>query len=67
MNRRSFLSAVAVNLVGAGVVLFAMPLARAADPAQRVVRVGFVSPLSPSTELRVASALWERLRLLALG
>ena len=34
-------------------------LSRAADPAQRIVRVGFVIPNSPST---ASSGFWERLR-----
>ena len=33
----------------------------AAEPAQKAVRVGFVSPQSPSTELRGTGAFWERL------
>ena len=35
--------------------------ARAADAAQRVVRVGFVDP-GPSTSLRYQTVFWERLR-----
>lgn len=34
----------------------------AADPTERVVRVGFVHPQSPSTAVRGVGALWERLR-----
>jgi len=37
-------------------------LSRAAEPAQRVVRVGFVSPFSPSADQRSADAFWQRLR-----
>ncbi len=37
-------------------------LARAAEPAQRVVRVGFVGPESPSTAPPGLSVFWERLR-----
>jgi putative ABC transport system substrate-binding protein len=37
-------------------------LARAADPAQTVVRVGFVSPQSPATAPRGINAFWDRLR-----
>ena len=36
-------------------------LPASADPAAGTVRLGFVSPLSPSTELRGTSAFWERL------
>ena len=36
-------------------------LARAAEPSQRVVRVGFVHPQSPSTAERGLTAFWERL------
>ena len=35
--------------------------ARAADPAQRVVRLGFVGPLSASAISRYSSAFWKRL------
>jgi len=62
VNRRSFCSAVAVNLTPAIIGLFSAPLARAADPAQRIVRVGFVGPGSPSAAARGASAFRERLR-----
>jgi putative ABC transport system substrate-binding protein len=34
---------------------------RAEEPAQRVVRLGFVGPLSPSTLSRYHRAFWERL------
>ena len=34
----------------------------AAEPAQKVVRVGFVNPYSPSTAPRRVSAFWDRLR-----
>jgi ABC-type uncharacterized transport system substrate-binding protein len=37
-------------------------LARAADPAQRVVRLGFVGPESPSTAPPGVNAFWQRLR-----
>ena len=37
-------------------------LVRAADPAQKVMRLGFVSPNSPSTDPRGPAALWDRLR-----
>ena len=34
----------------------------AADPAQRLVRIGFVSQMSSSTNPRGVNAFWERLR-----
>jgi putative ABC transport system substrate-binding protein len=37
-------------------------LVHAADPAQRVMRLGFVSPNSPSTDPRGPAAFWDRLR-----
>ncbi len=37
-------------------------LARAAESAPKVVHVGFVSPLSPSTNMHGVDALWDRLR-----
>ncbi len=36
--------------------------AHAADPAQKVVRLGFVSPHSSSTDLRGVDTFWQRLR-----
>jgi hypothetical protein len=46
----------------AGVAVLGSPPSRAADPAQRIVRVGFVIPNSPSIAARGVSAFWERLR-----
>ncbi len=40
-------------------VLWSLP-ARAADPSQRVVRLGFVGPNSPATD-RALNAFWDRL------
>ena len=37
-------------------------LSRAEEPAQKLVRVGFVSPFSPSTETRSVTAFWKHLR-----
>jgi putative ABC transport system substrate-binding protein len=56
-SRRSIL----LVLVTAAAML-GSPLSRPAEPAQRVVRVGFVHPQSPSTAVRGVSAFWERLR-----
>lgn len=61
MRRRSFLSAVALNLTAAGISLMAQS-AKGADRPQRVVRLGFVSPASPSTAPRGVDAFWGRLR-----
>jgi len=41
--------------------VFASSLARAADPVEKVVHVGFVSPQSPATALSGINAFWERL------
>ena len=38
------------------------PLSRAAEPGQKIVRVGFVDPGSRSASPRAVSAFWERLR-----
>ncbi len=48
-------------LVTAAAVLGPSPV-RAADPAQKVVRLGFVGPESPSTTVRGVTAFWDRLR-----
>jgi putative ABC transport system substrate-binding protein len=61
VNRRSFCTAVAVTLAPAIVALLFAPLARTADPAQSIVRVGFVGP-GPSAAARGISAFRERLR-----
>ena len=58
-NRRSMLIArVALFAVTS---LFHLPDADSAEP-NKVVRVGFVGPASPSTLARGVSAFWERLR-----
>lgn len=56
MNLRFLLLAVAL-----GIGLGPQPV-RAADAAQRVARLGFVSPQSPASALRSINAFWERLR-----
>ena len=48
-------------LITAAAVL-GSPLSRSAEPAQKVVRVGFVSPQSPATALGGINAFWDRLR-----
>lgn len=61
MSRRLALLALALSFASATAVL-GSPLARAAEPAQKVVRVGFVGLESPSTAPRGVSVFWERLR-----
>jgi putative ABC transport system substrate-binding protein len=51
-----------VLLLVAAFAAFGPPLARAAEPAQRVARLGFVGPGSPSTDPRGITAFKERLR-----
>jgi ABC-type uncharacterized transport system substrate-binding protein len=46
----------------AAAALLGSPLSCAADPAQKIVRVGFVSPNAPSTDPRGPAAFWGRLR-----
>jgi hypothetical protein len=36
--------------------------AQATEPAQKIVRVGFVSPFSASTDMRSIDGFWQRLR-----
>ena len=51
------------SLAAIAIVVLTCPLAaRAADPAQKVVRIGFVDAQSPSTAPRGLAAFWERLR-----
>ena len=63
MIRQIFSLALGFSLASAAVD-FASSSANAADPAQRVARVGFVSPQSPATffSQRYETAFWERLR-----
>ena len=61
MSRRLALLALALSFASAIAVL-GSPLAPAAEPAQKVVRVGFVGLESPSTAPRGVSVFWERLR-----
>jgi putative ABC transport system substrate-binding protein len=46
----------------ASAIVLGSPLLRAVEPVQRVVRVGFVGPASPSTGIRAVTQFWERLR-----
>jgi putative ABC transport system substrate-binding protein len=61
MIQRLLLYVVVLPLVWSATVL-GFSLSRAAEPAQRVVRVGFVSPYSPSTAPPAIKAFWIRLR-----
>ena len=56
MTRRIVLLALAT------LVVLGSPPSRAAEPLQRVVRLGFVGPGSASTAPRGIAAFWERLR-----
>lgn len=60
MSRRFAPLAFAFSFASA--IVLGSPLLRAAEPAQRVVRVGFVGPASPSTGVRAVTQFWERLR-----
>jgi putative ABC transport system substrate-binding protein len=60
VNRRLTLLALALSFASA--IVLGSPLARAAEPAQKVARVGFVGSESPSTVSRNNAAFWERLR-----
>lgn len=60
MSRRLALIATALSFASAFAVLGA-PLARAVEPAQRVVRLGFVGSESPSTVARNNAAFFKRL------
>jgi putative ABC transport system substrate-binding protein len=49
-------------LVGLSAAVLGSQAVRAAEPAQKVVRVGFVSPFSPSTSPRYETVFWGHLR-----
>ena len=59
--RRRFLSLTLALSCACGVGVPTPSVCRAADSGQRIVRVGFVHPQSPSTASRGVAALWERL------
>ena len=53
----------ALTLAGAcGVGILGLSVSRAAESAQKVAHVGFVSPNAPSTDPRGPAAFWDRLR-----
>jgi ABC-type uncharacterized transport system substrate-binding protein len=59
---RRVLLVLACGLAGLTTIVVRSPLSLAAEPSQRVARVGFVAPLSPSTIPRYEKAFWERLQ-----
>jgi putative ABC transport system substrate-binding protein len=61
MTRR-FLPLALLLSFASGVALLGSSPSRAAEPAQKVVRVGFVGPSSPSTAVRAVAQFRERLR-----
>jgi len=62
MIRRLALLVLSLGLGGLAASAFVLGLTYAVEPAQRPVRVGFVSPFSPSTVSHSVSGFWERLR-----
>ena len=62
MNRRRVLLVLACGLAGLSAGVLDPRPSGAADPAQKVVRIGFVDAQSPSTAPRGLTAFWERLR-----
>ena len=61
MSRRRVLLVLAYGLAGLTAGALGPRLALAADPAQRVVRLGFVFPGSSSTVPPFVKAFWDRL------
>jgi putative tryptophan/tyrosine transport system substrate-binding protein len=61
VSRRLALVALALHF-STMIIVLGSELARAAEPSPKVVRLGFVSPLSPSTDMQRVGALKERLR-----
>src|SRR6266850_1895987 len=59
---RCFLPLALLLGFASGVGLLGSSPSRAAEPAQKVVRVGFVGPSSPSTAVRAVAQFRERLR-----
>ena len=52
----------ALALSCASIPMLGVDLACAADPAQKIVRVGFVHPQSPATATRGVRLSWDHLR-----
>ncbi len=62
MTRRLLPFVLAVSAAALALAVLRSLPARAADPSQRVVQLGFVSPNSPLTDPRGPPAFWDRLR-----
>lgn len=62
MRRRRVLLVLACGLAGLTGAVLGSPPSRADEPAHKFVRLGYVSPDSPSAAARNATAFWERLR-----
>lgn len=60
MSRHLALLALALSFASATAVL-GSPLARAAEPTEKIARVGFVHPGSPASATRGVSVFWQRL------
>ena len=61
MIRWLLLHALALSFAS-GFAVLCSPLARAADAADKVARIAFVSPGSPSSHLQRVTAFWDRMR-----
>jgi putative ABC transport system substrate-binding protein len=62
MSRPRLLRAIALSLAVLAVAVLGPRLVRAAQPGEKVVRLGFVGASSPSTAPKGLTAFWERLR-----
>ena len=56
------MGAVALGLAASAGIVFALPSAYAVDPAQKVARLAYVDPYSPSSTPAATSAFWARLQ-----
>ena len=61
MKRHKLMSVVAFGFTALALATCWPLVARAAEPDQKVVRLGFVGPASPSSAPHAINALWERL------
>jgi len=60
-SHRWYRCSILLSLIAA-VAVFCAPPASAEEPAQRLVRVGFVDPASPATRQKSVDAFWQHLR-----
>ena len=60
MNRRRILIVLVHGVAGLTAGLLGSGLAAAAESAEKVVRLGFVDPHSPTTNLRGVDVFWQR-------